>query len=163
MEITQQKLKELFDYRDDGVLVRKVSCAGNCNHAGRSVGWKDARGYVSTKINGQSHRVHSLIWMWHYGVLPEQLDHINRVPHDNRIENLRLASSSENMMNRKLFSNSKSGVPGVSWHGRQKKWFVYVNVNKKRKNIGYFDDLEFAELVSLESRAKYHGKFSNFA
>jgi hypothetical protein len=51
----------------------------------------------------------------------------------------------------------------VSWHKAQQKWFVYVDVNKKRKNIGYFKDFEFAELVAIEAREKYHGAFANLS
>jgi len=41
------------------------------------------------------------------------------------------------------------------------KWFVYVDVNKKRNNIGYFEDIELAELVAIEAREKYHGAYAN--
>jgi hypothetical protein len=162
MILTQDTLKDMFDYREDGNLIRKHATMGNGNYAGKTVGWADNKGYVSTKIHGASYRVHRLIWMWHYGELPEQLDHINGCKSDNRIENLRLASNSENMMNRKTFKNNSSGCKGVSWHQKNQKWFVYVDVNKRRKNIGYFDDLELAELVATEAREKYHGKFANF-
>jgi hypothetical protein len=164
--ITQEKLKELFDYREDGNLVRKNACGGNGNYAGRVVGCKPkeitrSQRYVSTKIKGQHYSVHKLIYLWHTGIWPEQLDHINRNTIDNRIENLREASSSENASNRKLFSTNTSGAKGVSWHKARNKWFVYVDQNKRRKNIGYFDDLEFAELVAIEARNKYHGNYAN--
>jgi hypothetical protein len=164
--ITQQQLKELFDYREDGNLVRKTSIAGNGNTAGRVVGHKPKHitrncRYASTKINGQHYSVHKLIYMWHTGVWPEQLDHINKDSLDNRIENLRLATTSQNASNRKLFTSNTSGVKGVSWHKAQKKWFVYVDVNKERKNIGYFDDFELAELVAIEARDKFHGAYAN--
>ncbi len=82
---------------------------------------------------------------------------------DNRIENLRLATASQNMMNRKKFKNNRSGVTGVSWHKKSERWFVYIDANKKRKNIGYFDDFELAELVAIEARDLYHGKFARLA
>jgi hypothetical protein len=64
------------------------------------------------------------------------------------------------MQNRKLFKNNTSGVKGVSWDKIHNKWSVYVGVNRKIKQIGYFEDLEFAELVSQEARLKYHGAFA---
>jgi len=162
--LTQAQIKEMFDYREDGNLIRKYSCMGNGNHVGRVIGdhgstklgTRDHR-YISTKIHGKSWQLHRLIFLYHHGYVPDQIDHINRDSLDNRIENLRPATNSLNAINRKLFSNSTSGVRGVSWHLKSKKWFVYVDINKKRKNIGYFKDLELAELVAIEARDKYHG------
>jgi len=162
--LTQAQVKEMFEYREDGKLIRKNACMGNGNYAGRAVGNYGAKNlgtracrYISTKIHGKSWQVHRLIFLYHHGYIPDQIDHINRDCVDNRIENLRPANASLNAINRKLFSNSTSGVRGVSWHKYQKKWFVYVDVNKIRKNIGYFKDLELAELVAIEARDKYHG------
>lgn len=165
-QISQQLLKELFDYREDGNLIRKKTTMGKGNIAGSVVGYKPkvitrSHRYATTKINGKHYSIHKLIYMWHTGVWPEQIDHINKDSLDNRIENLRLATSAQNASNRKLFTSNTSGAKGVSWHKAQKKWFVYVDVNKKRKNIGYFDDFELAELVAIEARDKYHGVYAN--
>ena len=167
MALTQEMVKEMFDYRADGKLIRRHATMGNGNYAGRVVGTtpdgtRNNR-YSATKVHGQSWRVHKLIYFYHHGIVPKQLDHINRDTEDNRIENLRLASNSENACNRKMFSNNTSGCKGVSWHKAQSRWFVYVDTNKKRKNIGYFDDLELADLVSTEARDLYHGKYANHA
>ena len=166
--LSQQRAKDLFDYHQDGYLIRKVSGGGRSNKAGdkvgnycsKNLGQRNAR-YVTTKINGQHWCVHKLIFLWHHGYVPEQLDHINRNTLDNRIENLRPATASQNASNRKLFSNSTSKAKGVSWVSYRNKWFVYVDINKKRKNIGYFDDFEIAELVAIEAREKYHGAYAN--
>jgi hypothetical protein len=164
MALTQEMVKEMFDYRADGKLIRRHSTMGNGNHAGAVVGTKPtgARNYrySATTIRGEHWCVHKLIYLYHYGVVPDQLDHINRDSADNRIENLRPANSSENTRNRKLFSNNTSGCKGVSWHKAQSRWCVYINVNKKRKNLGYFDDLELADLVSTEARDLYHGNYA---
>lgn len=167
-KLTQDQVKDLFDYREDGVLVRKRASMGNNIYAGRLVGNLNAKAlgsrnarYITTKIRGQHWCVHKLIYLYHHGYMPEQLDHINGNTLDNRIENLRPATSAENMRNRKIFVNNKSGCKGVCWHNRISKWQVSVGVNKKQKHIGYFDDLELAELVALESRDKYHGNFAN--
>jgi len=165
--ITQERLKELFDYREDGNLVRNVAVEGPSGQVGRVVGFKlkdparPEKIYMATKINGQHYCIHKLIWLWHYGILPEQLDHINRNSLDNRVENLRLATASENMMNRKTFKNNTSGCRGVSWHKRLQKWGVSVSVAGKQKHLGYFEDFELAELVSIQARDLYHGRFAS--
>lgn len=163
MELTQEMVVEMFDYHADGKLTRRHSMMGNGNYAGRVIGTtpsgtRDDR-YSVTKVHGQHWCVHKLIYLYHHGVVPEQLDHINGEATDNRIENLRVATTAQNSCNRKLFSNNKSGCKGVSWHKKQSRWFVYVDANKKRKNIGYFDDLELADLVATEARNLYHGAF----
>ena len=164
--INQDQLKQLFDYREDGNLVRKVATKGQANFVGSIVGCKPKsisrnNRYTTTKIKGQHYSVHKLIYLWHTGVWAEQLDHINKDSLDNRIENLRQATSAQNASNRKIFTSNTSGVKGVSWHKVQKKWFVYVDVNKKRKNVGYFSDFELADLVAIEARDKYHGVYAN--
>lgn len=165
MQVTKELLHKLFDYREDGNLVRKHSTGGNGNYAGKVIGCvpkSKNNKYVTTQIKGQHWCVHKLIYLYHYGHVPEQLDHINRNKLDNRIENLRPATSVQNASNRNLFKNNTSGCKGVSFKKETGKWFVYVNVNKKRKNIGYFEDLELAELVAIEARDKYHGKFASY-
>lgn len=167
--ITQSELKELVEYDANGFLIRRKSCRGNGNCAGKKIGnynlkqlgARNAR-YIATKIKGKHYCVHKLIYLYHFGVFPKQLDHINGNSLDNRIENLRLACTYENLQNRKTFSNNTSGCKGVSWHKKQNKWFVYLNINNKRKNIGYFKDFEFAEFVAQEARSKYHGEFAKF-
>jgi len=166
MEITQQILKHLFTYCEDGTLIRNYPAAGKNNGIGTVIGripkpiTRNNR-YVTTTVFGKHYSVHKLIYMFHYGEMPKQLDHINTNSIDNRIENLRPVTKSENARNRKLMSNNTSGFKGVSWNKNTQKWFVYVNVDKKRKNIGYFEDLELADLVATEARDKYHGKYAN--
>ncbi len=163
--VTQQMLHDLFEYRADGNLIRKHAVRGKGNHAGAVVGCRPKvvsrnNRYVSTKIGGQHWCVHKLIYMYHFGEVPQQLDHINQNTLDNRIENLRPATSSQNCANRRLFSNNTSGCRGVSWNKQKKQWFVYVDFNKRRKRIGYFDDLDFADLVATEARDLYHGEYA---
>ena len=165
MSVTQKMIREMFEYRDDGNLIRRHSVGGNGNYAGRVIGTtpkKDrSNRYSTTKVNGQHWCVHKLIYLYHYGVVPDQLDHINHNTTDNRIENLRPVNASQSASNRTLFKTNTSGAKGVSWHKASNKWFVYVDVNKKRKNIGYFEDLELADLVAIEARNKYHGAYAN--
>ena len=155
--ITQQELLERFEYRD-GELYRKVAPQGT--KVGEKVGMLSSNGYVRTKIKCRPALVHRLIFMMHHGYFPEQIDHINGVRSDNRIENLRSVSRPENRYNAKIFSRNKSGVKNVHWLATQKRWAVNITVDKKRKFIGGFTDLEAAELVAQLAREKYHGNFA---
>jgi hypothetical protein len=163
MEVTQDRLKAMFDYRQDGNLVRRHSIGGNGNGAGQAIGTKpkmtrNSR-YSVTKIEGAHWCVHKLVYLYHYGQVPKHLDHINGNTADNRIENLREATASENMMNRRTFSNNKSGHKGVAWSKHHDKWYVYMDVNKIRSHFGYYDDLEIAALLASEVRDLHHGNF----
>ena len=80
--------------------------------------------------------MHHAVWAWHNGCFPTmQLDHINGIETDNRFENLREVSSSENMLNRLLDwkPNIVTGVPGVSPIGRQYR-------TKIHGSLYYFSD-----------------------
>jgi hypothetical protein len=91
----------------------------------------------------------------------ELIDHVNGVRHDNRIKNLRLATHEENLRNSNMPSNNTSGIKGVSWHSAGRKWVAYVNVTKKRFNLGLFDTIEEAEQAVRAARELNHGKFAN--
>jgi hypothetical protein len=105
-------------------------------------------------------KVHRLVWFIVNGKLPEKdIDHINGEKLDNRIINLRDVPKSVNSRNKKLQSNNTSGITGVSWNSRYKKWVVQVRVERKHHHLGYFDDINTAEKVVIEFR-KQHG-FTN--
>ena len=157
--ITQFELKTVLDYNQDtGVFTWKVNKSKRTK-AGDVAGWKD-NGYVNISINGKSYKAHRLAWLYIYGQFPENLiDHINSNRSDNRICNLRKATYLENSQNYKTPKTNTSGIKNVSWYKNLKKWVVTIGVNGKKKTIGYFEDLEFAELVAIEAREKYHKEF----
>lgn len=164
MRLTQDMVREMFDYRADGKLVRRYSVMGKSNHEGRVIGTTPdgtrSHRYSSTKINGQHWSVHRLIYLHQCGIVPDQLDHINGDSSDNRIENLRPADSTQNASNRSLFVNNTSGKKGVSYHKASGLWYTYVNVNKKRKHLGYYADVEIAGMIASKARDYYHGSFT---
>lgn len=89
----------------------------------------------------------------------EECDHkdLNRL--NNRRDNLRLATHSQNKHNRGKFRNNKSGCAGVHWSTDDQKWRVRIAVNGKRLSLGFFDDIEEAKAVRQAAVLKYHGDF----
>jgi len=151
---SQSELLSLFDYRD-GVLYWKTS--GRKRIKNQRAGHLDLlSGYDYVRVNNKLLRVHRLIWCMFYGYEPSEIDHINRNKADNRIENLREVSRSENNYNHPLRIDNTSGVRGVSWNKIKNKWRVYINVKKQRLELGYFNDFELACLVAEEARDRYH-------
>ena len=122
---TQKLLHQLFEYKG-GKLYWKVDAAYNVK-IGDVAGTTDSKGYKTTKINGKIYKVHRLIFLMHYGYLPKFVDHKDKNPSNNKIENLRDATHSENQLNSKIPKNNTSGIKGVSWNSLVKKWAVRLN------------------------------------
>jgi hypothetical protein len=127
----------------------------------RKVGHANQDGYVYIGYNRRYLSAHRVVFLLNNGYLPEIVDHADGNPSNNAISNLRAATKSTNAMNKPVRADSKSGIKNVTWYKRARKWVVSLSINKKRKTIGYFADIELAELVATEARNKYHGVFAN--
>lgn len=154
--LTQEYLKTMFDYKDghlywkeDRLVVRKGEKAGTLNNCG----------YMQVGHKGNVYLLHRLIFTWHHGYLPKYVDHINNDRADNRIENLREATSAENNYNRKK-RTTKYPVKGIYKHSKFDKYCVELYCKGKRIHIGIFKTLEEAMEASKKAREKYHGKFA---
>ena len=154
--LTQKETRDYFDYID-GVLYWKVQ-KSNVVKVGQPAGSLDERtGYYRIHINSKLHKTHRLIFLYHHGYMPTQVDHIDGDRMNNRIENLREATSSQNNQNRK--ATSSSGVKGVVWHKQSKKWIASICVNRKGVHLGSFLSIEEAALVANKARQSAHGEF----
>lgn len=90
------------------------------------------------------------------------VDHINGNTLDNRRVNLRICDHAENMKNRRIHSNNRSGVKGVYRDATEKniRWRAQIRVEGKKICIGSFASPEEAEAAYLEASKRYHGEFS---
>jgi hypothetical protein len=150
MKIDQKKLKELFDYRQDGTLTWRVRMA-NCLQIGDIAGRRHVKaGYHEIKIDGKLYRRSRLVYCWHHGYFPENdVDHINRLRHDDRVENLREVARQCNNRNCKIRRDNSSGIKGVSWEKTQKKWKAHIAVDKKTYTLGRYKSLANAACARL--------------
>ncbi len=135
----------------------------NANHAGKLAGSVN-NGYISVRFNNKSYQTHRIIWKMHNGSdLPftdYEIDHIDGNRMNNKIDNLRLATRSENGWNiTKAGANSASGIRGVSWDKRRSKWESKIHVGGHKKFLGYFNSVSEAEEAYIAARFKYHGEF----
>jgi len=108
--------------------------------------------------------VHRLIYEVYNGVIPEkiQVDHINGIRTDNRIENLRLVTNSQNQMNSKCKSNNKLGYKNITYREKRKDYYVEIKKNKKFVYRKAFKTLEEA-IINRDIQLKLiHGEFANF-
>jgi hypothetical protein len=136
--ITQGYVKELFHYKD-GNLFWKVRRQGV--RFGNVVGTLHSSGYLSVVVDRKDYLVHRLVFLYHFGYMPENdIDHIDRNRSNNKIENLREVSKSCNSRNSMQQNSTSSGVKGLSWHKRDQKWQVHIAVHGTRKYLGYYSD-----------------------
>lgn len=89
----------------------------------------------------------------------EMVDHKNRNGLDNRRENLRVATRSENAANRKLGKGRK--YLGISWNKKHKKWIANITKLKQRYYLGFFDTEEDAAMAYDIKAKELHGEFAN--
>lgn len=158
--ITQQLLKQRYDYKD-GQLIFKIKI-GSQGKIGKIVGCKDSRGYIVTTIKRKQYNVHRLIWIWHNGDIVDgiEIDHINRIKSDNKIENLRLATTSQNQFNTIKSKDNTSGYKGVGWHKSENKWRARISINKKRIDLGHYSSAEEAHNAYMIAAKIYHKEFA---
>lgn len=108
--------------------------------------------YAGRRGVGKPIRMHAFI-------LGCKCDHKNHDTLDNRRDNLRRCTSSQNAMNRRKRSDNTSGYKGVQRLG--KKWCVHVTVNRRQRHIGMFSSLEEDARAYDAAAKKYHGEFAN--
>lgn len=162
MELTQEKLKELFWYHaDTGNFYWRKALTPRMKPWDKA-GSIDGQGYVQIKVCSKVKQAHRLAYLYAYGHLPKQVGHINGNKSDNRIENLRSADNSKNSMNKGIQSNNTSGFKGVTFHKGTGKFHAKICVEGIRKSLGYFKTAEEASNAYIKAAGELHGQFARF-
>lgn len=113
----------------------------------------DRYGYKYGTVLGVKHKAHRVCYAIHHGAWPiGQIDHINGDRADNRIENLRDVTLTENSRNHKLRVTNSSGTIGVTLHKGSGMWRATIGKNGKRINLGEFRS--FQDAVSCRRKAE---------
>jgi hypothetical protein len=156
-DLSCEKVKELFDYKDGELFWKKI---GPNKRTDRPAGAVNRDGYRRIKYMYKLYAVHRLVWTYHGNAPVAFIDHINGDVLDNRIENLRAATHSQNCMNTRLRSDNTSGIKGVRWSKLKQKWIGTVGVNYKNYCAGEFDTREKAAEAVAKLRQELHGEFA---
>jgi len=159
--IEPEQIHLLLQYNPQtGHLIWKVD-AGRRRKAGQLAGCKTRENRILIGINGRLYKAHRIIWAMQTGEWPnQQIDHINEDPSDNRWENLRLATKSQNMRNITRIKSNTSGYKGVSWHNDAQKWRASIKVDGSSYHLGLFKSKDDAAEAYKAAAQKLHGVFA---
>ena len=157
--ISNKAVSETFEYHQDGYLIRKKSKAQNAI-IGEKTNFIDSKGYRTVWFNGKTEREHRLIYLMFKGYCPQIIDHIDMNKENNKIENLRPATKSQNNVNCYVRSNNSTGVKGVYFCKTTNKWRARINYNGKAIEIGRFDVLQDAKNARLIREKEIFGEFA---
>ncbi len=155
------ELQRLYDYNPEtGKFSRRADRKGNRGGTpGEPVGFP-SKGYVKISVLGKQFFAHRCAWLWVHGTLPKNIDHINMNRADNRIANLRAATSQQNKFNTNVRSNNKTGFKGVTPHYNiPGKFCAHIRINSVKKHLGVFTSPEEASARYLEVARETHGEF----
>ena len=151
-------LHEILRYEDGKLYWTKKTA--QCVKIGNEAGCNNGKGYITIPIQYKHYYAHRIIYMMHYKFDPYIVDHIDGNKQNNRIENLRSATHTQNSQNQGPQKNNTSGAKNVYWHKNSKKWKVAIGLNNKCKYIGTFEDFELAKIAAYNARIKYHGEYA---
>lgn len=148
MKITQRELKKKLDYCPKSGIFTWIQAPRGSRGKGCLAGHVDSsHGYVTIRINKEKYYAHRLAWLYMYGVVPEEIDHINHDRQDNSITNLRNGTHQDNVNNR-LYSN-QSGIVGITRDNERNTWVASTTINGKTKRLGRFASIDeaYKELI----------------
>lgn len=158
--LTRDRVRELLNYDPKtGKFTWRVRTSNRIK-VGDVAGVKGLNGYIFLSIDNHKLLAHRVVWYYVHGKWPpECIDHINGVRDDNRLENLRLATVSQNATNGVLRATNTSGYRGVSWSKAKQKWVASITKERKQMKLGYFKTKEDAHFAYLEAARQMHGDF----
>ena len=151
--MTQDELKRRFKYIDNGFFIRKID-SGNGRKAGSLVRAHVATdGYRIVSIDNRNLKLHRMVFLYHHGYLPRFIDHIDQNRANCRIENLREATTSQNMANiRKYKQDALSIYKGVT-RTRHGVYQVSIRCNGHSNYIGRFKS-EYEAALAYDTKAR---------
>ena len=91
----------------------------------------------------------------------ERADHREQPCSDNTRGNVRLATHQQNMMNRRLNANNRSGFKGVRWVSDHNAWAARITFNGESIFLGYHETPEAAHTRYCEEAVLLYGEFAN--
>ena len=138
----------LFHFKK-GQISRKLKCYKDENgkyikdENYKLIDTNNHKGYKTITINGKSYLQHRILYEKYHNIkleIYQQIDHINQIKSDNRIENLRIVTHQQNLQNRGKNITNTTGYKNIYWNKPAKKWQIQIS----KKHYGLFDKIEDA-------------------
>jgi len=150
-------LREIFSYDPtSGALIWQKKVASKVV-VGTAAGCMRPDGYLCVRCFGCLMLVHRVVWAMHHGYWPPiEVDHINGIKSDNRIENLRKTTIKQNRQNSKLRWDNSTGEKGITFYPDRGTYLVRI----QNRYIGRFRSKEDAVDARLREEEKSYGEFS---
>ncbi len=152
--ITQKRLKEVLRYDPESGFFVWIVSNSNRALAGSVAGTINYYGYVTITIDGKKHRAARLAYLYMKGCFPEhEIDHRDRVNHNDKWDNLRDATPQLNVRNRGVVKSNTSGITGIIKVG--KRWHARITVSRKSLHLGCFGSKRDAARARWNAEVKH--------
>lgn len=160
-----ERLRQLLHYDPASGIFRWIKCAGRYGRipAGSIAGSPNKEGYRYITLDGVAYRACRLAFLYVTGELPRgQIDHRNRDVSDDRFDNLRDCTQSQNKSNSGFYRSNTSGHPGVRYDASKSRarYRAFITKNGKLHHIGWFLTLDEAIAARRDAAQKLHGEFA---
>ena len=172
---TLEYLRECFDYEPEtGVLTWRTrpqahfekeheSRRWNTRLAGKAAGSRNALGYLQVEVCKAKYQYHRIVYAMHNAVeladMNFEVDHRDVDPTNNRGENLRSCTRSQNNTNQRKQSNNKSGFKGV-FRLKGRRYMARIMSEGKMHYLGLFPTAELASAAYTQAAERLHGEFA---
>lgn len=159
--LTQTELKSLVSYDTNTGFFTWIN--NNRPHvvAGDIAGCLHSSGYIHIGILGKIYKAHRLAFLYMTGAFPKDfVDHMNDVKNDNKWDNLRTCTKSQNEACKSIGKSNPSGYKGVSWCKKDKKFRAFAKFNGKQISLGYYDCKHEAAKAYNRKSIELHGEFA---
>lgn len=163
--LSQKFLKSIYEYKDGHLYhlpkpdTSRFNRTFNTRYAGKTCGYCNDLGYIRMRITRNKkfsrYSEHSLIFLYHHGYMPAEIDHIDGNPSNNNINNLRDVTHQENGKNCSINKDNKSGFNGVYLCKKSNKWIAYIKVNYIRHHLGTFKEKQDAIEARMKANIEY--------
>lgn len=143
---------------DTGRLIRANGCWRKGLIGMPAGGLHRGSGYMTVSVDGRSYMAHRVVWILVHGSVPvdAEIDHIDGVKSNNRIENLRLVDSATNLQNQRVpYKNNKTGFLGVS-KTRTGRFHASIQIGGKQLHLGLYATPEEAHTAYISAKRKLH-------
>jgi len=175
-EITVDFVRESFSYcAETGVLTWKIKPIDHFSSENRMIWWNNRYSgkvagcaFRNQYLNASLHKsligCHRIAWMITYGEIPDghEIDHINGVKTDNRIQNLRAVPRSKNCHNSKMHKRNPLSLKGVNFLKKNRNYRASIGLNGKTVHLGVFPTKGLAALAYAKEAVRLHGLNSVF-